>query len=208
MTFEQLLGILKIPSLVKIDPEKKIITITTPIVTIGPLSYTQARSFVDDKQRISNFLKETFVERKIMWHDFKKETLEWSKVSITEISNIANVYWKEIEDNNNIKDFILVDYLKAFESLCKLTLKAIREAETDERDQRNSGLPLDDIFFAKDQLEFILKDFREKTYPMVKSLTMILPDDGEIRKLSAQKLKDGCQLLKIDADDIEVTGLE
>lgn len=208
MTFEQFLGILKIPSLLKIDLDKKVITITTPIVALGPFSYAQTKAFVDDKDRISSFLKETFVERMIMWHNFQMETVEWSKESIKEISTITNTYWKDIEANNHRKDSILIDYLKAFESLCNLTLKAIREAEQDEKDQKNSGLPLEDIFFANDQLVQILKEFRTNSYPMIKSLATVLPHNSALRKLTFEKLDQGCRLLNIDIYDVEVNGLE
>ena len=208
MTFEQLLGILKIPSLLKIDTEKKIITITTPILTIGPISYSSAKSFIKDTSSITKFLNKTFVQRMVMWHDFKKEHIEWSRKSLEEVAIISQDFYREIDKNQNSKDGFLLEYLVAFESECILAAKAIKEAERDEREQRDSFLPLDDIFFAKEQMEFILKDFRNKTYPMIKALSRILPESNIVRKQVEDKLKMGADLLRIKIQDIMVDGLE
>ena len=208
MTLENLIGILKIQPLVNIDNEKKTITIITPIVKIGPISFASAESFASDYDKISVFLQRTFVERKIMWHDFKKETLEWSKESIKEISEIIEDFIKEIQENSNRKDDILKDYLIAFQSFCNLTLKEIRDAEFDEREQRDALVPLDDILFAEDQLEFILKDFREKSYPMIQALANALPSDRQMKKLVFEKLRVGANLQNINIEDIIIDGLE
>ena len=168
---------------VEINLKEKAITITAGPVKIKHLSFDGARELMADRIRIEQFLSILFVQRGVMWEDYRREHVDECINSLREIQLELQEFAKGISGSNRQTKAALSlgSCLYAWANCCDEAATVLDQAKEAEND------PFEDSK-AHQYIPLVLRDLRQKTYPIVDLLISLLPKDSMVKDQAIEKL--------------------
>ena len=185
---------------VDINLAEKTITLNLPGVHISHISFRTVKAMSEDPGTVSNILSKCFIQRRVMWQDFRSEKAEDCKKSIDEMKDILEDKAREFRKTGKAKDDEYADLLEAWANECVDASKSFREAiDTEQRDreayQRWELPESSDIQRASISISEILGRFRLRTYLFVDLFIQLLQKNSKVKKQVLDKIDDGKSLL-------------
>ena len=187
---------------IAIDKENMKLTLNLGPLTIKDISLKVAKQLSKDTSLIERLLSDHFINRQVMWQDFRIEYAEGCLRSLIELKqrNIAEA--DRFGASRKSKDRIFAEVFQAWANECDRTIKDLKRLD-DEQMIKEASLPRagkghripkalrDHRDLEREKLAKILGPFRATTYPMVEVLIDLLPDDNSIKQQAKERILAG-----------------
>lgn len=127
--------------------------------------------------RTRNLLSELFVKRAVMWMDFRQERVRDCIESLQALENATAGASADLSASSRAQDDLLAGLLQVWSGECKQARSRLNTALEDESDPINSGMDIS----AADEVVPALGEFRRKSFPAVRFLIDLLPDNDPVK---------------------------
>jgi hypothetical protein len=160
-------------------------------LTLGPLKiksipFSLPKELTSNQQLVGQILVECFVQRRVMWQDFRRETPNKCEASLTELALILEPFASKFSGSSAEADKVFAQALLHWKAMSVLATKEIKDAidveEKDRADWRSGALiDSDEIQDARTSLNSILSNFRKAILPTVAFLIDLLAESDPLR---------------------------
>lgn len=183
MDLGSFLTFLKLFPRVEADLEKKTITIKAGPFTLR-IPYGTYKALMSKRSTVVDILSRLFIQRGVMWEDFRREKMDECITSLREIQKLAQEEHNKLKETNAKQDEYFASIMFAWANVCEQAVTELGQALETENDPVETGID----FGAGDFLAPVLLECRKSTYPLVDLLICLLPDDDPVRQQASEKL--------------------
>ncbi len=174
-----------------LDFEKRTFTVVVGPMSFENVPFSTLKSLRSDSRIIEPILSKQFIQRGVMWQDFRRERVDFCIKSLRELQTLCESSAEQFSESRFQKDHILRSVLHSWASECDAAAKHLQSALDDERDPINSGMDIS----ARDSVPWALGEFRKATYPSVAMFIELLAVDNPVRTQAAKTFREGSDLL-------------
>ena len=175
----------------EVDLEKKSYTVKLGPLTLKGISFKTVKALSSDPAIIELVLSKHFIQRGVMFADFRRETIEDCIHSLRELQTLNQGQAIAFLATNKPEDSLFSSMLSAWANECDKAVTYLQAAVEDERDPINTGMDIS----AKDAIPGALGDMRSATYPSVDLLIQLLPEGNLVKAQALKTIADGKNVL-------------
>lgn len=173
------------------DFKERRYTIRLGPITIKGLPFERVKALRSNQPAIESLLSRHFVQRGVMWEDFRHEKVKDCIRSLRVLQKLSETQASAFEATKKPEDQIFSSILQAWANECDKAARHLELASEDERDPINTGLDMS----AQEWILDVLSDFRKATYPSVQMFIDLLPDTSPVKAQAAERLRYGKDIL-------------
>jgi hypothetical protein len=170
-------------------------------LALGPFKFNNfafrtPNLLIGDRRMVGELLSECFIERRVMWKDFRQETPTECLSSLDELTNLLEQNIVKLQPSEAEKDKTLAEILSLWKARGVVAQKELKDAvESGEtiptNGQRGSSTDSGNADCTEREIE-PLTSFRIETLPIIGFLIDLLPD-GDPVKSDAQECRTTAQ---------------
>lgn len=183
---------------VDLDAQGRKLTLRLGPVTIKEISLRAATGLSKNPRAIAKILSGHFINRQVMWQDFRRETVEQCVGSLEDLKNKNEEQADAFSASGEEGDRLIADLLQAWANECDAAIKEFRAAAQTERDSRAIEFDSEFVLRATDEISRILGEFRTRTYPIVDAFIESVAAPvaaGQVGQQALDRLEAGKNLL-------------
>ena len=165
-----------------VDLEKRLITVQIGPVTLRNVTVPQLQQ---DEDLLEVILSRCFIQRRVMWEDYGRETLTLCIKSLHETKDELERLHEKFPRTSPHRS-----PLQAWANQCKEAADVLRTAWKEQYEPDNSSIGMD----AHEWIPDILGALRKASYPTVEMMIDLLPDKSHIKSQAQSKLEHGTEV--------------
>lgn len=161
-------------------------SLTVAGFTLKGLRYRSYKGLAHDPSRMERILSHCFIQRGVMWQDFRRETVQDCINSCYGLKSLCEAEAKEFGDGSNVDRFFS-SLLSYWANECDTAARSLKDALAMESDPIESGMDIS----ARDAIPYAIGTLRKNVYPVVEAIAETLPADNPIRNQGMERLRQG-----------------
>jgi len=189
MGFEELWKLLNLG--VVIDAKSRTYTIKLGALKFKNLPFETVKALSSNQLVIESLLSRHFVQRGVMWEDFRREEVERCIRSLRDLQKLSETQAPAFAETKKPEDQMLSSMLQAWANECDGAAKLLESGIENERDPINTGMDMS----AQEWIPNVLGTFRKATYPFVEMFIALLPETNPVKAQAAERLRRGKDIL-------------
>ncbi len=175
----------------EVDLEKKVYTVKLGPLTLKGISFKTVKALSSDPTSIEELLSKHFIQRGVMYADFRRETIEDCVRSLRGLQTLNQDQAKAFLTTKKPEDKMFASMLTAWANECDKAVTYLQAAVEDERDPINTGMDIS----ARDAIPGALGDMRSATYPTVELFIQLLPEGSPVKAQALATIAQGKDVL-------------
>jgi hypothetical protein len=175
----------------EVDFEKRTYSITIGPLKLKGLAFTTIKALSATSAIPERILTEQFIQREVMWGDFRGEEIDDCIESLRGLQKISEERAVTFDKSGNPQDAIFASLLRSWANECDHSATLLSQALEEENDPINTGMDTS----ARDAIPAALGKLRTQTYPFVAMLIELLPDGNPVKAQATKKMEYGRDVL-------------
>jgi hypothetical protein len=175
----------------EVDLEKRTYSIKLGPLTIKGLSFKTVKALSASPQAIEGLLSEQFVQREVMFADFRREEVGDCIASLRELQELCKSQASAFAATKKSEDEVFSTVLRAWANECDEAANSLESALRDENDPADSGMDTS----ARSSIPRVIGKLRTATFPSVEMFIDLLPEGNPVKAQATEKLTAGKDVL-------------
>jgi hypothetical protein len=172
---------------IEADLEKHTWTLKIGPITIKGLRIPVLKALAKDSAAIENILSLMFIQREVMWEDYRAESVPKCIGSLRSLQGLCEKAASDFNATGKEQDKIISTMCRGWANQCDAAASDLEGGLDAESDPANTGMGVS----ARDYIPDALGTLRKKTYPTIEFLIGLLPEKNMVREQATEVLNRG-----------------
>ena len=181
---------------ISIDMKNKTLRISIGgVIIVKNISFATIKKLTKNSSYIGSLLSSHFINRQVMWQDFRKENVALCIKSLMDLKLENFQHAQRLGESRTESDQFLSSWLLYWGNECDRAIKEFQDAIQNEKISRSMESDSEFVLRAHKEIPKILGEFRRKTYPAIQILIDLLDERNPVREQAVSRLNLGKNLL-------------